>query len=230
MSASAGRRRAGLLIPLFSCASSASWGIGDIGDVAPMTEWLASAGQRVLQLLPLNEMAPGQQSPYSAISAMAIDPIFIPVAAVPEFAAPRRIWSPDVKSNRFWFQVDGGNWITWRITVGKIWYWNYFHVDTLYNDVLHFPLAAGAHTLLIANEVPGARLDRLYITGAGDRPPGNDTPCNPPHSIDFDGAGDCHPSCGAQAPVGMHTTCVAATCDGKEMKTAYDCNVCCVVP
>jgi 4-alpha-glucanotransferase len=32
-------------------------------------------------------MAPGQQSPYSAISAMAIDPIFIPVAAVPDFAA-----------------------------------------------------------------------------------------------------------------------------------------------
>ena len=51
------------------------------------TAWLAGAGQRVLQLLPLNEMAPGQQSPYSAISAMAIDPIFIRVPAVPEFAA-----------------------------------------------------------------------------------------------------------------------------------------------
>ncbi|PYR36227.1 MAG: 4-alpha-glucanotransferase, partial [Acidobacteria bacterium] len=77
MSASAGRRRAGLLIPLFSCTSTDSWGIGDVGDVEPVTAWLASAGLRVLQLLPLNEMAPGQQSPYSAISAMAIDPIFI---------------------------------------------------------------------------------------------------------------------------------------------------------
>jgi 4-alpha-glucanotransferase len=45
------------------------------------------AGQRVLQLLPLNEMAPGQQSPYTAISAMAIDPIFISVPAVPDFQA-----------------------------------------------------------------------------------------------------------------------------------------------
>src|SRR5438094_3857637 len=86
MSAAAGRRRAGLLIPLFSCASSASWGIGDIADVEPATAWLADAGQRVLQLLPLNEMAPGQQSPYSAISAMAVDPIFISVPGVPEFA------------------------------------------------------------------------------------------------------------------------------------------------
>jgi 4-alpha-glucanotransferase len=81
------RRRAGLLIPLFSCPSRESWGIGDIGDLEPVTAWLADAGLRVLQLLPLNEMAPGQQSPYSAISAMAIDPIFIRVPDVAEFAA-----------------------------------------------------------------------------------------------------------------------------------------------
>src|SRR5690349_18877574 len=86
MSSPNGRRRAGLLIPLFSGPSSTSWGIGDIGDVKPMAAWLADAGQRVLQLLPLNEMASGQQSPYSAISAMAIDPIYIRVPDVPEFA------------------------------------------------------------------------------------------------------------------------------------------------
>ena len=70
-------RRSGLLIPLFSVPSDTSWGIGDIGDSSHVMSWLAAAGQRVLQLLPLNEMAPGQQSPYSAISAMAIDPIYI---------------------------------------------------------------------------------------------------------------------------------------------------------
>jgi 4-alpha-glucanotransferase len=52
-----------------------------------VVSWLARAGQRVLQLLPINEMAPGQQSPYSAISAMAIDPIYLDVAAIPEFVA-----------------------------------------------------------------------------------------------------------------------------------------------
>jgi len=80
-----GTRRAGLLIPLFACASSESWGVGDIGDLPAMARWLAEAGQRVLQLLPLNEMAPGQQSPYSAISATAIDPIYISLSTVPEF-------------------------------------------------------------------------------------------------------------------------------------------------
>jgi len=85
MSRQAERRRAGVLIPLFACPSTASWGIGEIGDLAAVGAWLGAAGQGVLQLLPINEMAPGQQSPYSAISAMAIDPIFITVAAVPDF-------------------------------------------------------------------------------------------------------------------------------------------------
>ncbi len=80
-------RRAGVLLPLFSCPSSDSWGIGDIGDLEPVMRWLASAGQRLVQLLPLNEMASGQQSPYSAISAMALDPLFIRVPSVPDFAA-----------------------------------------------------------------------------------------------------------------------------------------------
>ena len=74
-------------MPLFAAPRSVSWGIGDIGDLPSLTAWLAGAGQRVLQLLPLNEMARGQQSPYSAMSAMAIDPIYIDMAAVPEFAA-----------------------------------------------------------------------------------------------------------------------------------------------
>jgi 4-alpha-glucanotransferase len=76
-----------MLIPLFSVPSDTSWGIGDIGDVRHVASWLADASQRVLQLLPINEMAPGQQSPYSAISAMAIDPIYLDVAAIPEFVA-----------------------------------------------------------------------------------------------------------------------------------------------
>ncbi len=89
MTASTGaeRKRAGVLVPLFSCPSSASWGIGEFADLEPLTRWLGEAGVSVLQLLPLTEMAAGQQSPYSALSAMALDPIFIRVADVPDFAA-----------------------------------------------------------------------------------------------------------------------------------------------
>jgi 4-alpha-glucanotransferase len=80
-------RRAGLLVPLFSIPSSRSWGIGEIGDIEPMTRWLDAGGQRILQLLPINEMPPGETSPYSALSAMAIDPQFVTLDMVEDFAA-----------------------------------------------------------------------------------------------------------------------------------------------
>ena len=80
-------RRSGILLPLFSMPSSASWGIGEIGDIPHLAAWLRDARQDLLQLLPINEMAIGQRSPYSAMTAMAIDPIFISVHAVDEFQA-----------------------------------------------------------------------------------------------------------------------------------------------
>jgi 4-alpha-glucanotransferase len=80
-------RRGGILVPLFSIPSSRSWGIGEIADIEPMAQWLASAGQRLLQLLPINEMPPGETSPYSALSAMAIDPQFIAMHPLEDFAA-----------------------------------------------------------------------------------------------------------------------------------------------
>jgi 4-alpha-glucanotransferase len=78
-------RRAGVLVPLFACPSARSWGVGDIADLVPLTTWLAGGGLRALQILPLNEMAPGQPSPYSALSAMAIDPLYISISAVADF-------------------------------------------------------------------------------------------------------------------------------------------------
>jgi 4-alpha-glucanotransferase len=78
-------RRAGILVPLFSIPSSRSWGIGEIADIDPMSRWLDGAHQRVLQLLPINEMPSGETSPYSALSAMAIDPQFIALADVEDF-------------------------------------------------------------------------------------------------------------------------------------------------
>ena len=80
-------RRAGALVPLFSIPSSESWGIGEIADLPLLARWLREAGLSVLQLLPVNEMGEGQTSPYSALSAMAIDPLFISLRDLPEFIA-----------------------------------------------------------------------------------------------------------------------------------------------
>ena len=80
-------RRAGVLVPLFSMASTGSWGIGEIGDIGALAGWLERAGLRLLQLLPINEVPHGEASPYSALSAMAIDPQFITLGHVEDFAA-----------------------------------------------------------------------------------------------------------------------------------------------
>ena len=79
-------RHTGFLLPLFSAVSSTSWGIGELPDIGPLSAWIARCGGDRLMLLPIGTMAAGQTSPYSACSAMAIDPIYISVDAVADFA------------------------------------------------------------------------------------------------------------------------------------------------
>lgn len=80
-------RRAGLLVPLFSLRSARSWGIGEIGDIAAAARWLDSAGLTLLQILPINELPPHETSPYSSLSAMAVDPQYLSLDDVEDFAA-----------------------------------------------------------------------------------------------------------------------------------------------
>ena len=134
-----------------------------------------------------------------------------------------RIRSPDAIHNRFWVQLDGGSWVLWRISVGDIWYWDDVHVNTDYGVALNFPLLAGKHELVLANAANEVGLDRLYVTADGDEPPGNDTACDPPHSISV--AGECLPSCGGLGG----TACSDEMCAGKPLLAAYDCAICCRV-
>jgi 4-alpha-glucanotransferase len=80
-------RHAGAIVPLFSIPSRSSWGIGEIADIPRLAAWLASAGLGFVQLLPINEMERGQSSPYSALTAMAIDPLYVAMSQVEDFAA-----------------------------------------------------------------------------------------------------------------------------------------------
>jgi len=78
-------RAAGIVLPLFSLRSAGDWGIGDIGDLAPFGSWLRRAGFRALQLLPISTLPASESSPYSALSAMAIDPVYVSVPDVHDF-------------------------------------------------------------------------------------------------------------------------------------------------
>ena len=99
-------RRAGISIPLFSLRSTRSWGIGEIGDIPLAAAWLRAACQSVLQILPLNELAPSESSPYSALSAMAIDPQFISMWMMDDGDAFEEMWKRDLDAVRRASAVD----------------------------------------------------------------------------------------------------------------------------
>lgn len=70
-------RGSGILLPLFSLPSA--FGIGDMGEGAyRFVDFLAAAGQRYWQILPLQVTAPCyDHSPYMSLSAFAGNPLFI---------------------------------------------------------------------------------------------------------------------------------------------------------
>ncbi|WP_434046829.1 MULTISPECIES: 4-alpha-glucanotransferase [Sorangium] len=78
------RRISGVTVPLFSLRSERSWGIGEIGDLPEFAAWMQRVGLRLVQLLPLGEVSGRETSPYMALSAFGIDPMYISLSAVPE--------------------------------------------------------------------------------------------------------------------------------------------------
>jgi len=79
-------KKVGLLLPLFSMRSARDWGIGDITSMRGWLDILNYAGLTVLNILPINEIQPGGNCPYTALSGFAIDPIYIDPAAAEELA------------------------------------------------------------------------------------------------------------------------------------------------
>ena len=71
------RRAAGVAVPLFALRGSHDAGTGEILDLVPFIDWLAGWHQGVVQLLPINETAASETSPYNTLSAFAFDPAYI---------------------------------------------------------------------------------------------------------------------------------------------------------
>jgi len=99
-------RRAGICTPLFSIRTTRSWGIGEIGDIPALAVWLRAANQSALQLLPLNELAPSESSPYSPLSALAIDPQFISIWMMDEADVLEAEWRDEIEQVRRAARID----------------------------------------------------------------------------------------------------------------------------
>jgi 4-alpha-glucanotransferase len=89
---SSDRKLAGLLEPVFAIRTEGDLGVGDTDGVRQMIDWCHDHGLNIFQTLPLNETS-GDNSPYNAISSLAIDPTTLAVS--PEFL-------PDLTEQKFY--------------------------------------------------------------------------------------------------------------------------------
>jgi 4-alpha-glucanotransferase len=77
---------AGMAIPVFSLRSENSFGVGEFLDLKPLADWGKRVGLKLIQLLPINDTSATKSwkdsYPYAAISAFALHPLYLNLAAV----------------------------------------------------------------------------------------------------------------------------------------------------
>ena len=99
----------GILLPLSSMKTEKDWGVGDFSSLMEWTDFLAAQGAKILQILPLQETAPMETCPYSALSAFATDPVYADISAVEDVwdSEDGRAYVESLKNDiAFWHNAD----------------------------------------------------------------------------------------------------------------------------
>jgi 4-alpha-glucanotransferase len=77
---------AGVGLPVFSIRTKNSFGVGDFVDLKLLIDWTAKVGLKLIQVLPLNDTTGTHTDadvlPYAAISAFALNPLFLNLASI----------------------------------------------------------------------------------------------------------------------------------------------------
>lgn len=80
-------RTAGVAILVFSLRTADSFGVGEFSDLKKLTDWGASTGMKMIQLLPVNDTTITRtwtdSYPYNAISTYALHPIYLGLKQFP---------------------------------------------------------------------------------------------------------------------------------------------------
>ena len=79
-------RGAGIAVPVFSLRSEQSFGVGEFADLQLLGDWCAATGQRIIQILPINDtsmsMTWHDSYPYNAVSSFALHPLYLRLSDV----------------------------------------------------------------------------------------------------------------------------------------------------
>ena len=80
----------GTAIPLAALKTKNSCGVGEYPDLIPFASFCKKARLGLIQLLPVNDTGT-ESSPYSALSAFALHPLYISIEALPEYSGNSEI-------------------------------------------------------------------------------------------------------------------------------------------
>lgn len=87
----------GVAIPMSGIKTYASCGIGEFLDLIPMAQWARQCDMDLIQILPINDTGECS-SPYSALSAFALNPVYLRLSAI-QGALPFEAQIQELKSN-----------------------------------------------------------------------------------------------------------------------------------
>jgi 4-alpha-glucanotransferase len=77
----------GVFLPLYALRSARSWGVGDLTDLGDLLEWTTRLGGNVVATLPILSAfmdEPFEPSPYSPVSRLFWNELFLDVTRIPE--------------------------------------------------------------------------------------------------------------------------------------------------
>lgn len=78
----------GTSVPVGALRTKKSLGSGEFLDLIPFADFCRKASLKVIQLLPVNDTGT-ESSPYSALSASALNPLYISIESLPELEGPK---------------------------------------------------------------------------------------------------------------------------------------------
>ncbi|MGO9307527.1 MAG: 4-alpha-glucanotransferase [Spirochaetia bacterium] len=76
------RHFTGISVPVAALRTASDCGVGEFSDLVSLGEWCRDAGLDLIQLLPINDTGTNS-SPYSALSAFALHPLYLHLDDVP---------------------------------------------------------------------------------------------------------------------------------------------------